>query len=130
MLEAGTALDRCKRTLAVPTDETEIESASVMGIIFLVIIDEYGDLRMLTLIAPTHIQNFWPSLDLKEKKKSCQRKQARTSYEESTYLIRGIHLDRMHEGLLGYSPLRTFYVEGTGRCDLRVRHRKPGNART
>jgi hypothetical protein len=33
----------------------------------------------------------------------------------------------MNEGVL---PLRTSYLGDTGRCDLRVRHRKPGNART
>jgi hypothetical protein len=49
MLEAGIAVARCKRVLAVFIDETEVESVSVLSIIFL-IIDEYGDLRMLTLI--------------------------------------------------------------------------------
>ena len=49
MLEAGIAVARCKRILAVFIDETEIENVSVLSIIFL-IIDEYGDLRMLTLI--------------------------------------------------------------------------------
>ena len=49
MLEAGIAMARCKRILAVFIDETEIENVSVLSIIFL-ITDEYGDLRMLTLV--------------------------------------------------------------------------------
>jgi hypothetical protein len=49
VLEAGIAIGRCKRVLCVFIDETEVEKVSVLSIIVL-IIDEYGDLRMLTLI--------------------------------------------------------------------------------
>jgi hypothetical protein len=49
VLEAGIAIGRCQRILCVFIDETEIEKVSVLSIIVL-IIDEYGDLRMLTLI--------------------------------------------------------------------------------
>jgi hypothetical protein len=49
VLEAGIAIGRCQRVLCVFIDETEIEKVSVLSIIVL-IIDEYGDLRMLTLI--------------------------------------------------------------------------------
>ena len=41
-----------------------------------------------------HIQNFLPSMELKEQNWSCQRKQARTSYEGSAYLFGVIRLDR------------------------------------
>jgi hypothetical protein len=53
---------------------------------------------------PPPTQNFWPSLNLKEQSSLVRGNRPRTSYEESTYLICGIHLDRIMKASWDKAP--------------------------
>ena len=49
---------------------------------------------------------------------------------EVRFLLPDIRLERSECTARTGSPFSTSYLGDAGRCDLRVRHRKPGNART
>ena len=75
-------------------------------------------------------QEILGSNKLQGKKRTSVHDQTRFGACEVRFLLPDIRLERSKCTARTRSPFATSYLGDAGRCDLRARHRKPGNART